>query len=164
MAQQMATCSPVCGDGLANGIIVRRGVGVDIASVRQLAAGGTVDAVDLGVGESLQCWQAQLLGQCVDARVSEQFLACLIGGSSLWFLRGGGGLWLCNGVVASVFELQEASEGIDVFARELDAALVRVCLLEFPFTAVALVATLTEPDESNLSTSSVRNGESRSRV
>lgn len=62
MAQQMAPRGPVCGDGLANGIIVRYGVGVDIASVQQLAAGGTIDAVDLGVCESLQCWQAQLLG------------------------------------------------------------------------------------------------------
>lgn len=94
----------------------------------------------------------------------EQFLGRRIGGFSLWFLGGGGGRWLCNDVVASVFELQEASEGFDVFAGELDAALVRLCLLEFPFTAIVLVTARTGPDESNLSTSSVRNGESRSRA
>lgn len=63
---------------------------VHIASIGQLAARSTVDAVDLGMCKVLQLWQAQLLCQCVDARMAEKFFSSLIG-RSLWLLGGGGG-------------------------------------------------------------------------
>lgn len=125
-AQCVGAGSPEARDGCANGGIVGAGVGVDVAGIGDLALGSRVDAVDLGARESLEAQDAKLLGECVNAGVLEELIAAVVD-------RGDRGIGLEDAlagellreVFASVEELEEASDGVNVIFWELDLAWLR---------------------------------------
>lgn len=77
-AQGVRARGPEACDGRADGGVVVAGVGVDVASVCDLALGSGVDAVDLGAREALETRDAKLLGECVDAGVLEELVAVVV--------------------------------------------------------------------------------------
>lgn len=120
-AQGVAAGGPEVGDGRAHRRVLLAGVLVDVAGVRDLALGGRVDAVDLAARQALELVHAELLGYRVDARMLEQLLARLVdgrqGGVRLEQALAG---QLLGEVVAGVEVLEEAADGVDLVAHELN--------------------------------------------
>lgn len=77
-AQGVRARGPEACDGGADGGVVVAGVGVDVASVCDLALGCGVDAVDLGAREALETGDAKLLGEGVDAGMLEELVAAVV--------------------------------------------------------------------------------------
>ena len=69
MAQDIAAIGPEGSHGLPDRRIRHVRLLVDVAGVGDLAPGGALGAVDLGVGEGAQAGQAEARGERVDARV-----------------------------------------------------------------------------------------------
>lgn len=125
--QGVRAVGPEVGDRGANGGVALDGVGVDVSGVGDLALGRGVDAVDLGAGKVLERGDLKLLRQGVHASMLQELFATLV------HLRDRGvGLErslsgdLLGEVVASVEELEEAADTVNVFGGELDLAWLRI--------------------------------------
>jgi len=100
-------------------------VAVDVSGVGDLALGGTVDAVDLGGCEGLEAGQVKCIRECVDAGVLEELVTGLV---DFWESRvaleiAGAGKFAWE-IIASVQELEEASDGVEVFVDQINSALL----------------------------------------
>lgn len=111
----MGPRGPEAGDGGADFRVVAGGVGVGVAGVGDLAAGGRVDAVDLGLGEDAEGVDAELLGEGVDAGVAEELVARVVdGGGGRVGLEDALAGELLGEVLARVEVLEEAADRVHV--------------------------------------------------
>lgn len=123
----MRTVGPEVGDRGTNGSVAIRGVSVHVAGVRDLALGCRVDAVDLGAGEGAQVGDLELLGQGIDTSVLQELIAALVdlrdrGIGFEGTLAGN----LPGEIVASIQELEEAADSVNVFGCELQLTRLHV--------------------------------------
>lgn len=121
---------PEVGHGGADGGVVGRGVGIDVARVFDLALDRRVDAVDLVGGQRLQRGDAPFLRQRVDLCVLEQLDARVVDGRDRGVvLERPLARDLAREVLARVEELEEAADGVQVLVGELDVARLSGSLL-----------------------------------
>lgn len=122
-AKSVAASGPEAGDRGTNAGVVLLGELVDVARIADLALGGRVYAVDLGGGELLELGHLELLAQGVDAGMLQKLITRLVdlgdAGVHLELALAGN---LLGEVVASVEELEEAADGIEVVLAEVDGA------------------------------------------
>lgn len=117
----MRPCSPEAGNRRAHRRIVLAGVGVCVAGVGNLALGGGVDAVDLGLGEGLEVLNTKLVGQGAHAGVLEELVACVVdGGGGRVVLEDALAGELLGEVLARVEVFEEAAYSLNVLVRKLD--------------------------------------------
>lgn len=126
-AQDVRSCSPEVGDRCANGGIVLLGVGVYVSGICDLAFGGRVDAVDLGGSERLEGGQVEGFSKNIDTGVLEELVSGLVDNRCGWIALEIAGAWeFAWEVVACVKELEEASDGIEVFVDEVNSTLLLI--------------------------------------
>lgn len=122
VTQHMTARRPERSHGFPDALVCGFRVAVDVSCVFDFAAGGALGEVDFLVGEGCEGGDAEALGECVDAGVTEESNAV-----GVW--DGYGGVGLEGGaaeggeVVAFVEEFEEAGCGGQVFVEELDATL-----------------------------------------
>ena len=132
-AKGVTARGPEVGNRSADRGVVLAGELVYVARVSNLALGRRVDAVDLARGEVLEMGQTELLGKSVDLGVLEKLIAARVDLGNRWvLLKRALARDLLREVVARVQKLEEASNGIDVLAGELNlAGLCVTCQLSF---------------------------------
>lgn len=124
-SQHMRPVRPEASNRLPDGIILLWCGSIDVSGICDLTLGTRLDAVDLAVSQLLELGHAELVSQDVDASVLEELVAC---GVEIW------GGWVVDEavgvgdllweVLASVEELEEASDGIEWLIEVKGANLV----------------------------------------
>lgn len=119
----MAAGGPERGNGGADRRVLLGRELVHVAGIGDLALGRRVDAVDLARRQALEVGKAKLLGERIHLGVLEELVArhVDVGDRGVLLERALAG-HLLGEVVARVEELEEAADGLNVLAGELDLA------------------------------------------
>lgn len=121
----MTSRSPECSHRLAKRNVLLARLLVHEACVCNLALRRAVRPVNLAVRQALESGESEFLGECVDARVSEQRYSCIVGDGD----RGVGlerpvfaGACALGEIFAMVEVLEEGAHSLEIFFGEVDSA------------------------------------------
>lgn len=121
----MTASGPEVGNWSTDGGVVLLGVGVDVSGICDLALCGGVDAVYLGGCEGLESWEVERLAESIDSGMLQELVTRLVDFGSGWIsLEIAGSSNLAWEVVAGVEELEETSNGVEIFVNEVNSALL----------------------------------------
>lgn len=119
----MAACRPEVGNGGADRGVLLGGELVDVTGVCDLALCSRIDAVDLARSKVLEVREAEFVRERVDLGMLQKLVTCHIDIRHRWILleRSLAGN-LLGEIVTGVEELEEATDGVEILAGQLDLA------------------------------------------